>query len=291
MKNTVLVTHKNCMDGSGCVIAFIHAGGKRENVHFVNPNDVDKLVYDNTLFGINKKIIIADLCVSKNAANFLEKRCNVNLFDHHKTAKHLSNKSWCNIDITMCGCKLLFKYLDLHGYYDKLSSESFEQLTSLIDMINDRDMWIRKIKESDNILLYSMFFGQKRFIDRFITKFNFPNDEDNLILNVLKEKRIEDIKYAIDHVSFSYLYPNEIGIIYTNNSQDHSLILNELLKFYDDIAIAVGIDIQQKTVSLRSRGNIDVSKIAKKYGGGGHGAAAGHKLDDYLYNELIEGLY
>ena len=29
------------------------------------------------------------------------------------------------------------------------------------------------------------------------------------------------------------------------------------------------------TVSLRSDGSVDVSKLAKKYGGGGHKAAAG----------------
>jgi uncharacterized protein len=44
------------------------------------------------------------------------------------------------------------------------------------------------------------------------------------------------------------------------------------------IALVVRADAERITVSLRSNGTVDVSEIAKKYGGGGHPGAAGFSL-------------
>jgi phosphoesterase RecJ-like protein len=50
------------------------------------------------------------------------------------------------------------------------------------------------------------------------------------------------------------------------------------------------LDSGKYKFSLRSKGDIDVSKIAQKYGGGGHLNAAGFVAPLEVMNKIIEGI-
>lgn len=65
------------------------------------------------------------------------------------------------------------------------------------------------------------------------------------------------------------------------NSQSHvSYIGNKLVEKHPPVAIIWSRRGGKTIVSLRSDGVVDVAKIAQKYGGGGHKAAAGFSFED-----------
>ena len=59
----------------------------------------------------------------------------------------------------------------------------------------------------------------------------------------------------------------------------HSDIGNKLSKLMPPFGIVWSEKADVKAFSLRSNGKFDVSKLAQKYGGGGHKAAAGFAID------------
>lgn len=67
----------------------------------------------------------------------------------------------------------------------------------------------------------------------------------------------------------------------TNTSEPDTERFVEFLRILDSIKISAlfrQIDKDYYKASLRSKGDIDVSKIAKKFGGGGHKNAAGYRI-------------
>ena len=116
----------------------------------------------------------------------------------------------------------------------------------------------------------------------------------------IKENKLKLIAYAINnmetylggklkYVKIDYAMMQSLGI----DEEDAEGIVN-YLRSVDGVEIAVyARELENGTykVSMRSKGKIDVSKIATKFGGGGHINAAGFTADeeiDKVKNEIIE---
>jgi oligoribonuclease NrnB/cAMP/cGMP phosphodiesterase (DHH superfamily) len=290
IEDAVLVTHKNCLDGSGAKIMFLRAGGDKSSIYEVNAGEVGRFINRN-LHDLNDKFLIfADVGFAKDHDDhkLLEKRGNCVLLDHHNTASHLTNESWCLIDQEKCGTELLRLYLELSDDYSyKLSR-----------IIQDDDLWTKKIPESDDLSAFHAFVGSDNFVDRFRYGRNvyresiFDVDEKEIVSMIgdRKERIIEDLIGKVREKQLT-IDGSEISVGYIVSSDNNtSPLLNRLLARRKDLDVACQINVEKGSVSFRSR-DYDVSKLAQLFGGGGHKRAAGHSISSDILERLIEDIH
>jgi oligoribonuclease NrnB/cAMP/cGMP phosphodiesterase (DHH superfamily) len=311
IEDAVLVTHKGCMDGAGCAIMFMLAGGKRENIHYVAAGMVEKFVKKDPVFQGDKFLIFADVGLNTpKYADVLERRGNLVLLDHHDTSLHLAGRHWAEIEEKnqRCGTRMLRDYLiaNVPGG-NILQSSSYRNFA---DTIDDHDRWLReKLPLSEDMATFMVFVGQQDFITRFAdpkericqniaagrSKTLFTPFEDDVI-NILDRRRDEAIEEAMKKVTVKEIKLSDgsqvIGAFLISNEPNISLLLNRVLEVYPQAQIAVSVCIEKGATSIRSRGgDPDVGRIASLLGGGGHKAAAGHRLPQDLNEIILEHIY
>lgn len=303
--NTILITHKGCSDGTGCALMFLEAGGKLENIHFVSAGKVDDYIKENNLLDDPRFILMADISVSKeDCIAALEKRGNVLILDHHKTSiEPLGQKSWATIDMSACGTELLRRHLNLNEDY-------YVDYAAIVD---DIDRWVRnKLPWSEDLAEFHRFVGQEEYLKSFyytglkrrhkdtwifgtfayrhLSSWLFPNEQE--VLQFVKRRRESKIKEAVEKVIIRDVEINgELVKIGYTLSKGSDLLAVAMLEKYPDIEVACFFNLETGSVSLRSRGEFDVTKIASLYGGGGHRASAGHYMPRSLIMEFVEGIH
>lgn len=283
-----------CMDGSGCVIMFLRAGGKLENVRFVAAGMVERFIKKDLPDLGGKFVIFADIGLNlKDGVKYsdqLEKRGDCVLIDHHITSSHLVGKTWCDVRQEFCGTELLRQYLGLED----------ESSKALASMIQDHDIWLRKDPRSIDLAAFTVFVGQDIFVDRFkdrdITKGLFtPIEEelmaimtrrrDQFIAVAIKKVVIKDVSWGDDRdkmAKVGYIISPEMNV---------SLLLDTLLNQHPELDVGCQINFEKGSVSMRSRRGYDVSEMAKYYGGGGHKAASGHRISDSIMKGVIDDIH
>lgn len=307
--DSVLVTHKGCLDGAGCAVLFVNAGGLRENVRFIGAGLVEKFVKTDPLFQSDKFLLFADVGLndkSSTYADMMEKRGNLVMIDHHKTSIHIKDRDWANIDMDGCGTVLLRNYLISlpvpEGCFSEtrfLKSSSYRRMAETID---DFDRWIRKNPHSEEMADFMTFVGQDSFVERFMdVKSRFGNPKgiwtefERDVLGVITKRRDEAIEQALkrtivqetdlpdgSRVTVGYIVSGEPFI---------SIMLDRMLARLPNIKVAAQINVDRGSVSLRSRGDYDVARMASLYGGGGHAAASGHRVPDDLLATIVSEIH
>lgn len=312
----VLVTHQGCMDGSTCAILFMAAGGKQENIRYIAAGMVERFVKEDMPSLGGKFLIFADVGVATpKYADILEKRGDVVLIDHHKTSLHMVGRPWCHIDAegnggSACGAELFRRYLctlspELQNLMNDDGTDDmgdYNVFRSFCKIVDDHDRWLRKIPISEKLANLMTFIGQRRFVGSFrdlksgrITwgTLKLEPFEANL-LDLLEEKKHETIDSLMKHVIVrDFLWGGTtIKIGYSITSEMNvSLLLDVLLKRYPEVNVAAQINPDKSSVSFRSRGDVDVSELAKYFGGGGHYAAAGHSIKKSVWDTLISEVH
>lgn len=294
IKETLLVTHMGCMDGAGCAIMFMYAGGKKENIRYVKAGMLEQFVKKEPEIKGGKFIIFADLGFNDpKYADMLEKRGNCVILDHHNTSVFLKDRTWCNIDMNACGSELTRQYLGIED-------EEAKKFAALID---DHDRWLRKDPRSEQMAAFMSFVRQASYISRFKNfkdRFNWPNgifsDFEIDLLGILDKNREESVRLAIEKMIVKDIPHPKTGetirVGYTTSADPNiSIILNEMLNARPDIVMSVQISLNQGSISLRSRGDFDVSEFASHFGGGGHKSASGHRMPRGFIENLIEELH
>lgn len=295
-KEWTLVTHKNCMDGAGCAILYRALGGKEENIHFVNPNHEQSDAKVKELLESGLNVLGADMSISTNLVQQLIDSRDIQYFqllDHHKSAIPLEKFGLSNLVIdkenTRCGCKMLYEHLltDING--DKI-----KPYKDLVDYIDDHDRWMKNIPESDNLAMFYMTVGQKMFIERFVKNpsIEFTNQE-KYVIEIEKNKMEEEIREKKRHVQSAthskkingkhYRIGFVTGVRYVS-STGNALYSDPTLNL--DAVLLVG----NETISLRcgKDSELDLSSLSKKFGGGGHKAAAGFQIKGLLGKSVID---
>lgn len=310
-----LVTHVNCMDGAGCAILFLLLGGREENIHYVGAGTLKKFIDEHPVMKKDRFIIFADVSLSTvEDANVLEKRGNCVLIDHHLTAKHMQDRSWCYIDCdgnsgSGCACMLLLSYL---SYSRWLWGDIFMANHEVIDLTNaidDNDRWLQKDPRSAEMAAYMTFVGQKRFVEAFsdLSRWYPPTsveyggwnkwgagiwkDWERTVLEIIQDQKNNNIERIIrDVIVHDVVMDNEeIPVAYVVSSEQNvSQLLMTVLDRFPNAKVAAQISVDKGAVSLRSRGDVDVSAMAKMFGGGGHRSAAGHPLPKNLSKLIVE---
>jgi oligoribonuclease NrnB/cAMP/cGMP phosphodiesterase (DHH superfamily) len=290
LSNAKLITHKSCMDGSGCASVFIAAGGNPNNVIYSNPDheQMDALI-ESLLekHGAKQELYIADISISRKLAERIDQyRHNIKLFDHHPTASGLAEFDWCVISYEACGTRLLYDYL-----CEINKSEKMFHYNHLAWTIDDRDRWINKMPESLRLEELHETIGQEMFVDRFShNPSTVLTMNENFLLSVFnqrKENYILEKKQQLKIVEKT-INNQKYRIAYVLSSQ----YVNELCKaIYEDkdLCVDVVVTLSGRKISMRAspKCNLDVSSVVLRHGGGGHKKAAGAPMKGILGEELI----
>lgn len=271
--NTVMFTH-NDLDGIGCGILHIAAGGRREDTYFCSYQNVDEVISE-TIKTIQiectelPRIIIADLGIQPETAEIIDKYEGEKiLLDHHKTNFWLMDKyEWANIELGNSGTWQVFS---------KLDNVPFEYYEFAVH-VDDYDLWTHNLPDSIRLNRLLTILGADRFIERFLENPDVKFTETERLLLELEEEKIE--RY-VEKVSkslevYTLAFEKRLGVGFADRYV--SEVAHELLDRHSLDAIAL-IDIHQKKISFRSQPDFDVGIIAKELGGGGHKNASGVNL-------------
>lgn len=207
---------------------------------------------------------------------------NVCWIDHHKT----SIEKYANFATTISGLRydglsgamLTYLYLELDILYpEEIEKVDFTNIPMAIRLVNDWD--IGKFEFG----LSTTYF--KTATD---SLFLHPQSVKWPDVNYNYDKLIKDGKSMVkfrDQWAEQYMKKGFITLFEghkcfaVNLGSINSEYFKSVVSMDIDIFIAFVFDGKQWTVSLYSNSSVDVSEIAKKYGGGGHKGAAGFSCE------------
>lgn len=297
-----LITH-NDLDGIGCEIVFKLLYGNEVDVFSLGYNEVNNIVeqsLEELRLGTYEKLFITDLSINEELARIIDKEgLKVQLLDHHPSAIHLNEYSFAQVIINLSnGFKNSGTYLSFINLMDDLINKELynESLEDFVELVRQYDTWewkeIFKNEEAKRLNDLLCILGREKFVDNMIHRIKnneiLFSETDELILEI-KQKEIDNyinIKEKELIIKDFKLY--KIGIVIADSyTSELGNILCERHEELDFIVI-----IKQGAVSLRTvKDDINLSDIAKQFGGGGHPKASGFPLGKDKLDKFICELF
>lgn len=266
MKKKILVIyHKNCSDGFGAAFSAWKKFGSRAEYVAVNPETLPEV------FPRNHEVYAVDISYPVKVQKKLrEKNNKVVIIDHHislkKDTEHFPENIFQN---NHSGAVLAWKYFHPN-----------KKIPKLLFHIEDMDLWRWKLPKTREIFsaLNLLSFEFKAW-DSFVRKLDSKKGRSE----ILKTGEIIDMYESrliaqMSKEAFPVIFEGKRALA-ANAPVLHSFVAHELLKKLRPISITWKEKKDGINVSLRSDGTVDVSKIAVKYGGGGHIKASSFRLN------------
>lgn len=272
LKPTIIIYHANCPDGFGAAYAAWKEFG--DDATYIPWKDHSILPDGLT----DKTIYIVDFSFREPLLKQLnDTNKHVVVIDHHQSARDDVTAYPQNIfDNNHSGCVLTWHYFHPEA-----------PVPELLLQVEDHDLW--RFHQPENrefntaLHQYPMTFEAW---DELITNLADDNFRINFIakgslLAKFEDKLVADLLGYCERVRFHgyEVYAVNASRIY------RSVLGNELARLNEETGIALGIVYYhyggKVHISLRSRGNVDVAKIAEAYGGGGHKNAASIRVDTF----------
>lgn len=302
-----LFTHTD-LDGVGCsILTKLVYGEENVDVEYCNYDNINESVarfLQSEDLPNYQKVYITDISVNEVVAELIEDLLGpsiATLIDHHKTARWLEKYNWATIvtDNTS-GTELLYQNLSI------VAPISTPEVIQFIRDVTDYDTWNwvsndNQTAKDINDLMY--LIGKEQFQKEFlIHEGNLEHTDTVLsgyerVMDVEKarmEQYIEEKKDFLYEREIFYKVPTEekrdnpyykAGIVFAENYI--SQLGNELSKENPHLDLIVIIN-PHKGISFRTTSDeIDVSILAKKFGGGGHPKASGANIRDEDIGEAI----
>lgn len=319
------------LDGYGCQMVtrhyFDNANFYNSNYGREINERFAQILNDMETIGATKNIIlISDLNLTMEQCEYFEKElqnasqeAKLLLLDHHKSGQDCFEEyPWYLLDTERCATKITYDFFA--SIYGK-----DEGLSKLVDVINAVDIWlsddpcfelgkvclglVANAKEINRIMFdkanneyifdllkqIQPYFDEENphiALDDAIhgLKKNYfrANKADDTLSNLVSAHMVALLSRYKDRMSVEYKgYKGIVSFNIGNVSVigNDFLLANENYDFFMDVT-------SRKTVSFRSNGKVDVSKMAQKLaGGGGHPNASGGVLnnfkDSFLYDKII----
>lgn len=263
-----VIYHFPCHDGftaAWCAWKYLKQFGNIESIVFHGTKHGDTCP-DVT----GKNVLIIDFSYKREILLELhEKASNLIVLDHHISAqKELENLDFAFFDMTRSGAGLAWDYF----WYT-------ESRPRLINFVEDRDIWRWTHEGSAEFMTAFMELVPTQFEE--YNKYLDDEVVEEMINNgkVLKTYADNKVKRLAEKAGNAEFLGYKIKIV---NASDHISDLGNYLSTDCDFVLIWYHDaINNKfPISLRSNGVVDVSEVAKKFGGGGHKAAAGFLLHE-----------
>lgn len=269
--NTFVLYHANCADGFGAAFAaWLLHGDSATYMPVQYGQPIPECVYQPEAM-----VYILDFSYSREALLDLEKKCAALLvLDHHATAeKELDGLTFAKFEKEKSGAVMAWEHF-----------HPGMPVPKLLLYVQDRDLWKWELPGSRSISAYletveRSFPIWKELRASWERCYIGMVNAGGTLLNYQKIK-ISSLAKKAGRIRLTWMSAGGPLIVPAVNSPHwQSELGEELLKLHPD-APAACIYFQtesgQWVFSLRSReGGLDVSAIAKAYGGGGHAPAAG----------------
>lgn len=285
-----LISHIKDIDGVTPVI-LMNLTNREFDYHLLDVYEVEEFMNEflEQDLSIYEHIYITDLTVPESIYEKIEKHSHKDkflIFDHHKTHAYAGNYSYVTLDLNECGTTLFYNYLKT------IYNIETPALNTYIKSVKNLDLWLFEQAE-DKIapILDSLFglYGETRYIDEMTKKFQSVKEEFILTpfeIELLKVEEESKKRYIDKHelrMIKGRLKDISVGIVFAEKYR--SELGHELLNRHPEIDVAIVINMNGG-ISLRSR-EVDVSELAKEFGGGGHKLASGMSvLEDSIYDFL-----
>lgn len=260
----LIIYHGNCRDGFASAWTCYR---KYPNAKF-HPANYGEALPDAT--GLD--VVMVDFSASREVLEQYKKEANSLLvLDHHKTAEEaLRGLEYCQFDMNRSGAGMAWDHFFPN-----------QKRPWLIDYVEDRDLWRHALPDGPAV---------NAFISTLKYDFETWYKASRLDLN-----EVAKMGYVVEDKIRQYV--NEASkLARTTLVEGHSDIPvinclppdnSELIGFLaNGPKFAVGWFQRNDgkfVYSLRSKGEFDVSSLAKKYGGGGHKNSAGFVSDRILF--------
>lgn len=284
---SVYCLYHNDADGK-CAAAIVGVKHPKKITNFI-PIDNISLSSPPQLkkFGHSDTVIIVDISLSYDAfQRLLGTVGKIIWIDHHKTSLEVLHQIGHDLvgkldDVTIVhrineggACLLTWKY-----YEDDL------QVPQIVSLISNYDEW--KYNYGDDVMLFNLGFStmvcepDSPWWGFFL---NAPEHHAYDEVQRLISKGIPILHYqeirAMDLMENYSFELNFEGIDFLAiNTDTHNIALRKMGHTHDGMLLFSKQSSRWVVSLYSSKDSIDVSSIAKKYGGGGHRAAAGFSID------------
>lgn len=296
-KEYVLFTHTD-LDGVSCEIVSSIKLGKPFQVIYTQPGKTfhqDILNYLDSYYDDNRTILITDIAVLPETAIMLKnKNVDFMIIDHHKNDE-LINLNFENICVdTIASATYILNDLCCSFNSSNILLDEFSLIVSRYDTFKWVDMKWKGIEKKWNDLFH--FYGKDHFIEMVINKIikhkslEFNSNELTILerLEIQENERIERYKRSIKIKQWRNF---NLGVL--SVEAFNSVLTDNIFKENKEIDIICNVNFNIGVISFRgnnSKNNIDVSILAKEFGGGGHMKAASCKPDDATFKKLVNEL-
>lgn len=274
---TFVLYHGNCADGFGAAYSAWKKLGDTAQylpVSYGNPPPLDQIPE-------RAMVYLLDFSYPRAVLNslWMERGCTIQVIDHHKTAQEaLADFPGAIFDMDHSGA-----WLAWHFFHDTRNpTRAPDFVPPLIKFIEDRDMWWWKLPDSREVSAalwsYPMDFTIWSTIDRRLRRavgLQSFVQEGQAILRYMEQQVVMICRQA----RMDRMDGHDIPVV--NATSLWSEVGEMLLKMFPHAPFAASYADRRdgiRTYSLRSRGDFDVSQVARIRGGGGHRAAAGFEV-------------
>jgi oligoribonuclease NrnB/cAMP/cGMP phosphodiesterase (DHH superfamily) len=259
------IYHGKCADGFGAALAVKHYCDKSHyDCEFIAANHGD-----NPPNVTGKHVIIVDFSYPRKKLLIMKEQSKtLKVFDHHKTAQEdLAGLDFCCFDMNKSGAVLTWTQLMPNA-----------EIPLLFSYIQDRDLWLWKMQDSKTvsaaIQALPMTFEQWEY---YMDNDKIPDLVTKGTAIVAYQKQQLERQTSAENILMVNIAGYEVPCI--NTTHLVSEIGNKISAGYPFAAMYMETP-DKRIYSLRSSAEgIDVSVIAKKFGGGGHFHAAGFSVD------------
>lgn len=276
--------HASDLDGkcSGAIIKYFNKKAELIPINYGDGFPWDKI-------SINEKVFLVDFCLQPfSDMEQLNKLCELHWIDHHKSSlDHINDYKFC-----ASGSQLVTD--GLGACYLSWISESKEPVPYAVQLLAHYDVWDllwSKDKDIGTALEFhsGILTEDTSSLNQEFWSILFRRDalgeikrisaNGKIILKYMENEYADYIKNCAIETEFE-----GYKAIVINRGLVSSLIFNSIPEDKYPLKITFSMIPSKKwTISLYSS-TIDVSKIANKYGGGGHKQAAGFQCKELPFN-------
>ena len=285
--------HHNDLDGksSGAVVAYYTKNYNREDYFKVDylvdlTPIIDKIENEETVYFVDYSFTEKTKWVLDKLK---EKKCQIVWLDHHLSSINLQAK--CPELQLLRGCRSK-EYSGVVLTYMYFNDCCYNECPMFIKLISDYDTWAYRYGDTTAYFKLALdSCGNESLGNLWKNLLNYRDDE-SLVSSFIERGRT--IKGYIDmnnkEYCDNYSYVTEIGghRCLAVNKKTNSWVFGEHIKEFP-IVMVYAFNGEKYSYSLFSSDkNIDCSKIAESYGGGGHAGAAGFSLDNMPFIKTEE---
>lgn len=267
-KQKVVFYHDDCVDGmTSAWVAWRHL--KDEAWYIPVQHSPDPHVPWNVL---DKDVYIVDFCFPVDVMRTIAVQArSLVVLDHHKTAQEAMRQfAWEMKDIDHVYIKF-----DMERSGAGLTARYFGEPDNWwVNYVEDRDLWRFKLDKSETINAFIQ--SVERSIDKYESTYASLDVEEAIVLGMGAQRYLDMYVREVTKHSRSVTFCGYDNVPMINAPfVGISEVVGHLARH---ALFAVGWSQKGNgdvVFSLRSRGEFDVSELAKRFGGGGHRGAAG----------------